>query len=67
MRPGIHLTRWLVFFDGRGVDGAVGGMAALVGGASGRLRRLQNGYVRSYALTMLVGVVVILGAVWVVQ
>ncbi len=67
MRPGIHLTRSLVFFDRKGVDGTVGGMAALVGGTSGRLRRVQNGFVRSYALTMLLGVVVILGAVWVVQ
>jgi len=67
MRPGLHLTRSLVFFDTRGVDGAVGGLAALIGGTSARVRRLQNGFVRSYALTMLAGVVVILGAVWVVQ
>jgi NADH-quinone oxidoreductase subunit L len=67
MRPGLHLTRSLVFVDNKVVDGAVGGLAALVGGTSARVRRLQNGFVRSYALTMLVGVVVILGAVWVVQ
>jgi NADH-quinone oxidoreductase subunit L len=67
MRPGIHLTRSLVFFDRMGIDGAIGGLSALVGGSSGRLRRVQNGFVRSYALTMLLGVVVILGAVWVVQ
>jgi NADH-quinone oxidoreductase subunit L len=67
MRPGLHLTRSLVFFDNKGVDGAVGGLAALVGGTSARVRRVQNGFVRSYALTMLAGVVVILGAVWVVQ
>ena len=67
MRPGLHLTRSLVFFDTKGVDGAVGALAALIGGSSARLRRIQNGFVRSYALTMLVGVVVILGAVWVVQ
>jgi len=67
MRPGLHLTRSLVFFDNRGVDGAVGGLAALIGGTSARVRRVQNGFVRSYALTMLAGVVVILGAVWVVQ
>ena len=67
MRPGLHLTRSLVFFESKGVDGAVGGLAALIGGTSARLRRVQNGFVRSYALTMLVGVVVILGAVWVVQ
>ena len=28
MRPGAYLTRALVFFDGRGVDGAVNGLAA---------------------------------------
>ncbi len=67
MRPGLHLTRSLVFFDNRGVDGAVGGLAALIGGTSARVRRVQNGFVRSYALTMLAGVVVILGVVWVVQ
>src|SRR5680860_204069 len=67
MRPGLHLTRSLVFFDNKGVDGAVGSVAALIGGSSSRLRRVQNGFVRSYALTMLFGVVVILGAVWVVQ
>jgi NADH-quinone oxidoreductase subunit L len=67
MRPGQYLTRSLVFFDNKGVDGAVGGLAALIGGSSARVRRLQNGFVRSYALTMLAGVVVILGAVWVVQ
>ncbi|NYG06432.1 NADH-quinone oxidoreductase subunit L [Phycicoccus badiiscoriae] len=67
MRPGVHLTRALVFADNRGVDGAVGGLAALVGGTSSRLRRLQNGFARSYALTMLAGVVVILGAMWVIQ
>jgi len=67
MRPGIHLTRALVFLDKRGIDGAAGGLAALVGGASSRWRKVQNGLARSYALTMLLGVVVILGAVWVVQ
>jgi NADH-quinone oxidoreductase subunit L len=39
----------------------------LVGGTSSRLRRLQNGVARSYALTMLAGVVVFLGAMWVIQ
>jgi len=67
MRPGIHLTRGLVFADARGVDGAVGGLAALVGGFSSRLRRLQTGYARSYALTMLTDVVTVLGALWVIQ
>lgn len=67
MRPGVHATRALVFADARGVDGAVGGLAAAVGGLSSRLRRLQTGYARSYALTMLTGVVAVLGALWVIQ
>ncbi|HEU0133039.1 MAG TPA: NADH-quinone oxidoreductase subunit L [Mycobacteriales bacterium] len=50
MRPGQYLARALVFFDGRGIDGVVNGAAALMGGTSGRLRRVQTGYVRSYAL-----------------
>ncbi|HET9632172.1 MAG TPA: NADH-quinone oxidoreductase subunit L, partial [Terrabacter sp.] len=67
MRPGLHLTRSLVFADSKGIDGAAGGLAALVGGTSSRLRRLQNGFARSYALTMLAGVVAILGALWVIS
>ena len=66
-RPGLHLTRALVFTDNRGVDGAVGGIAAFIGGWAGRMRKLQTGFVRSYALTMLVGVVAILGVLLVVQ
>ena len=38
MRPGQWLTRALVFFDNRGVDGAVNGLAAALGGWLGRLR-----------------------------
>ena len=67
MRPGTHLTRALVFTDGSGVDGVVGSLAASIGGLSSRLRRLQTGYARSYALTMLTGVVAILGALWVMN
>lgn len=67
MRPGAQLTRSLVFADSRGVDGAASGLAALIGGASSRLRKVQNGFARSYALTMLAGVVVLLGALWVMQ
>ena len=61
-RPGTWLTRALVYFDNRGVDGLVNGMAAAMGGSSGRLRRLQTGFVRSYALSMLGGSVLIIGA-----
>jgi NADH-quinone oxidoreductase subunit L len=62
MRPGQWLTRALVFFDNRGVDGAVNGVAASLGGSSSRLGRLQTGFVRSYALGMLGGAVIVAGA-----
>jgi NADH-quinone oxidoreductase subunit L len=60
MRPGQYLTRSLVFVDSRGVDGAVDGVASAVGGVANRLRRLQTGFVRSYAASMLGGVVLVL-------
>lgn len=65
-RPGIWLSRALVYLDNRGVDGAVNGIAALLGGSSGRLRRTQTGFVRSYALTILGGSVVLVAALLVV-
>jgi NADH-quinone oxidoreductase subunit L len=67
MRPGSYLTRALVFFDGRGVDGAVNGLAALVGGTSARVRRTQTGFARSYALSMLAGAVAITAALVLVR
>ncbi|MGY1695818.1 NADH-quinone oxidoreductase subunit L [Geodermatophilus sp. SYSU D00814] len=62
MRPGQWLTRALVWVDNRGVDGAVNGLAATLGGSSSRLGRTQTGFVRSYALGMLGGAVVVAGA-----
>jgi NADH-quinone oxidoreductase subunit L len=62
MRPGQWLTRALVFFDNRGVDGAVNGLAATLGGSSSRLGRAQTGFVRTYALGMLGGAVLVAGA-----
>ncbi|MGC5009397.1 NADH-quinone oxidoreductase subunit L [Streptosporangium sp. DT93] len=62
MRPGQWLTRIAVFFDNRGIDGVVNGLAAGIGGTSGRLRRIQTGYVRSYALSILFGAAVVVGA-----
>jgi NADH-quinone oxidoreductase subunit L len=62
VRGGEHLTRALVYFDHSLVDGVVNGTAASVGGLSGRLRKLQNGYVRSYAVSMLGGTAVVVAA-----
>ena len=67
MRPGAYLTRALVFFDGRGVDGAVNGFAALVGGTSARARRSQTGFARSYALSMLAGAMVVTAALMIAR
>ncbi|MQA84926.1 MAG: NADH-quinone oxidoreductase subunit L [Streptosporangiales bacterium] len=67
MRPGQWLTRTLVFFDNRGVDGLVNTLAAFVGGTSGRVRRLQTGFVRSYAMAMFVGAVAVVAALLLVR
>ena len=66
MRPGQRLTAGLVTVEDSGIDGTVNGTAAAIGRMSTRLRRTQNGFVRSYALTMtlgaaIVGIVIVLG------
>jgi NADH-quinone oxidoreductase subunit L len=43
------------------IDGAVNGVADVVGGLADLLRRIQSGSVRTYAASMLLGVVLILG------
>ncbi|OLB73341.1 MAG: NADH-quinone oxidoreductase subunit L [Actinobacteria bacterium 13_2_20CM_2_71_6] len=65
-KPGLYLTRALVYFDSKGLDGIVNGLAATVGGGSGRLRRTQTGFVRTYALSMLGGALLVVAAMLVV-
>jgi NADH-quinone oxidoreductase subunit L len=67
MRPGQYLTRSLVYLDNRWIDGAVNGLAALIGGTSGRARRWQTGFVRSYALSMFIGAALLVGAMLLVR
>jgi len=67
MRPGQWLTRLSVYFDNRGIDGAVNSSAAAVGGSSGRLRRIQTGFVRSYALSMFLGAALLVAALLAVR
>ncbi|MGI5197404.1 NADH-quinone oxidoreductase subunit L [Streptomyces sp. CA-288835] len=62
VRGGEHLTRSLVYVDHTLVDGVVNGTAASMGGLSGRLRRLQNGFARSYAVSMFGGAAVLIAA-----
>jgi NADH-quinone oxidoreductase subunit L len=47
-------------FDRRGIDGAVNGVATLVRGGGSRLRVVQTGYVRNYALGISVGAVLLI-------
>ncbi|WP_330459230.1 NADH-quinone oxidoreductase subunit L [Streptomyces sp. NBC_00820] len=62
VRGGEHLTRSLVYLDHTLVDGVVNGTAAAFGGLSGRLRRVQNGFARSYAVSMFGGAALLVAA-----
>ena len=53
----------LVALDNALIDGAVKGTGTVVAATAGQVRRLQSGYVRSYALVISFGVVLILGFV----
>ncbi len=48
-------------FDRYVVDGAVNGVATVIGRSSGRLRRVQTGFVANYALVIALGAVLIVG------
>jgi NADH-quinone oxidoreductase subunit L len=67
MRPGAQLTAELSEFDDAGVDGSVNALAALVGRTSNRLRGLQTGFARNYALSMLGGATLLVAAILAVQ
>ena len=72
MTPHVHITRpagghpgrdgfeGVAWADKNVVDGAVNGTAGLVHITAEKLRRLQSGFVRQYALGFAVGVVVLL-------
>jgi NADH-quinone oxidoreductase subunit L len=50
-----------VYADQRGIDALANGLGAWTQSLSGTLRKVQNGFVRSYALSVLLGVALILG------
>lgn len=62
MRPGQGLVRALDGVESTGIDGSVTGAATGIGALSRGLRRLQTGFVRSYALYMFAGATVVVGA-----
>jgi NADH-quinone oxidoreductase subunit L len=66
MRPGQGLTRVLVATDEKVIDGAVKVVAGAAVGSARGLRKIQSGYVRNYALLILLGVAVLIAAIWVV-
>ncbi|HUF93838.1 MAG TPA: NADH-quinone oxidoreductase subunit L [Candidatus Limnocylindria bacterium] len=61
VRPLFALSSFLARVDLAVVDGAVNGVGRAVVAWAGTLRRVQTGYVVNYALTMLVGAVVLAG------
>ena len=67
MKSGQVVTKDLVWFDNKGMDGATNGLAALVGRSSDGLRQLQTGFARSYALSMLAGAVLVVAVILAVQ
>jgi NADH-quinone oxidoreductase subunit L len=64
--PGTLLTAGLVTTDDRVIDGGVRFVGSFLGATSDALRKVQNGFVRSYALLMLAGLVITVIAVWVI-
>ncbi|WP_407938431.1 NADH-quinone oxidoreductase subunit L [Nocardioides scoriae] len=67
VEPGKNLTSGLAVFDRTVVDGGAMGTAASMGGLSRAVRRAQNGFVRSYALSLLAGAALVLLALVVVN
>jgi NADH-quinone oxidoreductase subunit L len=59
VKPGKALTSGLLVFDKSVVDGLFAGSAVAVGGVGALMRRVQNGFVRSYALSLLGGVLLV--------
>ena len=59
--PGRRIFDAATWFDAHVVDGVVNGAAGLVGWFGGRLRHMQTGYVRNYALEIAIGTIVVVG------
>ncbi|CAB4690971.1 MAG: NADH-quinone oxidoreductase subunit L [Actinobacteria bacterium] len=64
MRPGQGLVKNLLNIDYLVIDGLVRLVGSISVGAGQTMRKLQNGYVRSYALMMILGVLSLLITVW---
>ena len=67
MRPGQVLTAAIVNIDKKVIDGAVGGVGKMALSSGAELRKVQTGYVRSYAALILIGAMALIAAIWVVS
>ncbi len=59
VQPGRRLVSGLLAFDRSTADGAFTGTARTIGAVAGVLRRAQTGFVRSYALSLVGGVLLV--------
>ena len=66
MRPGQSLVSNLLNLDYLIIDGTVRAVGSISLTAGSKLRSLQNGYVRSYALLTVIGALALLTVIWVV-
>jgi NADH-quinone oxidoreductase subunit L len=66
MRPGQSLVRNLLNLDYLIIDGLVRAVGSVSISAGSKLRTLQNGYVRSYALMTVIGALALLAVIWAV-
>ncbi len=67
VRPSYYASRVLNWFDARAIDGFVNGLGGFTGAAGTRLRRMQTGFARSYALSMVGGAVLVILALVLVR
>jgi NADH-quinone oxidoreductase subunit L len=67
VRPSRALGTTLWRFDAQVVDGAVNGVAEGISDAGGSLRRAQTGFVGNYALAISLGLVALVGAVFLLR
>ena len=67
VQPTYRTAEALTTFDTKAVDGFVGGVTSFVGDLAVRLRRGQTGFVRSYALSMVGGALIIVLALILVR
>ena len=67
VEPSLQLTAATTWFDTKAVDGFVGSLASFTGALSGRMRRYQSGFARSYALSMVGGAIIVVLALILVR